>query len=160
MHVKNRQCVQQHVVSSEAPSLRKRRRIRGEIAARQHRALRAARRAGGVQQGGERVGPCVERGKIRVRAGRRKLHQRTCAASVQRFHAAHTDGAGAFHRSWWYNRNARLRILEKVVEFGQRVSRVQRHEHRSQPQAGQVQRDGLGGFFDLCGDAIARNDAA
>ena len=51
MHVIQRQRVQQHVVVGKAPAINQRQGVAGEVAMRQHRALGAPGRAGGVEDG-------------------------------------------------------------------------------------------------------------
>ena len=83
MHVRERECVQQHVVRRETPERANRLQVARQVAVREHRALRLAGRAGGVEQQGEVVGRARmrrdSRGKI---AG--DLHERAVARGVER----------------------------------------------------------------------------
>ena len=67
--VEDGQGVQQDVVGPEPPDPVQRQRVRGEVALGQHGALGPARRAAGVEDGGEVVGPGDDRGVLGRLAG-------------------------------------------------------------------------------------------
>ncbi len=122
MHMEDRQGVQQHVVCRESPRLCERERIRREIRARQHRALRAAGGPGRIEQR-------CEIGLLRVcrRAGQlgfivHELRQRDTTVG-------NTDC------------DLRIRIAQEVFDLGSRVRGIRRHEDSAQAQTRQIQRD-------------------
>ena len=53
----------------------------------------------------------------------------------------------------------RLGVLEKVVDLGRRVARVERQEGRTRPQGAEVEEDRLGTLVDLHRHPITRLDA-
>ena len=112
VHVVDRQRVEQHVAAREAPVLDQRRRVRGEVAVRQHRALRAAGGARGVEDRGEIV-------RLRRHGGERRAAGR-CARASRRSSSVRTvappaSRAIAPRRSRPADDHARLGVGEEIA---------------------------------------------
>ena len=152
VHVKDRQCVQQHVARTPAPVLLERERIRGEVAVREHRALAATGGARGVENGREVVGATAH-GLESIAARGRCREQRTGAVVAQREEVPHAVAArdrrdprfvgGAAHDQ------PRLGVAHEVLHFGALVGRVQRQIHEPRAKRCQIEHQRLGRLVHL-----------
>ena len=151
MRVKDRQGMEQGVRCSKAPGLNKRVGVRQEVVMAQHCTFRAPGRARGVKDRGRFVGVASDSREILGRFGR-TFDQRAGRRPTER---QQRDSLGVGHRSQrclggrGADRNARLCIAEKIVEFGSRVRGVERQKQRPGAQAGKVQGQRLGRLLRL-----------
>ena len=157
MRVVDRECVKQHVRRPEPPDVDQRERVRGQVAMGQHGAFRTAGGAGGVEDGDEVVPPCDP---VRRDLGLAcRLREVAATERIQRPDAGHTMAAtDVVHRAGrigWTHDRLRLRVGYETLHFGQRVGRVQRHEHASRPGAGEDQPQHLRALLHLDDDPVA-----
>ena len=130
---------------------------------RQHRAFRAAGRAGRVEDRGEIV---ARAGHVRELAGLRlgKIEQRTVRVRAQCLHCRDAELMGHGGEGTLFLRraddDARLGVPDEVFELGERVASVERQVRRASAKAGEIEHDGVGGFLDLHRHAVAGDHAA
>ena len=163
VRVEDRQRVEQHVVGRELPRLQQRVRVGGKVIMRQHRAFRATGGAGRVENRGEIVaGARHVRKFIGARPG--EIEQRAVRVRAQCLDCRDAELVGDGGQGGLFLRraddDARLGVANEVFELGERVAGVERQVGRAGAQAGEIEQDGVGGFLDLHGDAVAGLDAA
>ena len=163
MRMVDRQRVDQHVLVGEAPVIDERQRVRGEIAVRQHRALRAAGGARRVEDRREVIFAPVNICEVRAHRAR-GLDQRAVFLHAQRLDMgdarARRHGCELFAAGGIAHENLRLGVAEKILDLRGRVGGVERQEDRARAQACEIQQHRVGRFLDLHGDAVAGLHAA
>ena len=153
--VEDRQRVQQHVVRPEPPDLVQCSCVRFEVGVREHRALRATGRSGRVEHCGQIVGFALDDCVEAFGAGR-TVRERAVAVDAEVDHPGVEIVERA--RSCDDESPARRRSTKKATSLG-RVRSVQRHEHRADAQAGEVEGHVVGRLVDLDHHAIADRHA-
>ena len=157
----DRKRMQQPVLGGDAPGIDQRLGIGQEIAMGDHRPFGAPGGAGGIEDRRQISGvaphgrgPCVYAfGRLDETATTRGV-QRMCRDPLARSQSA--DAVGAFGIA---DDQAGFGITEKVVELAVGIGRVQRQIDGAGFQAGEIEKNVLGGFLDLHRDAIAGGDA-
>ena len=129
---------------------------------RQHRAFRAAGRAGRVEDRREILGRARDRLEPGGRSGD-PLCEGSVARRAEALHRSQSEpvgerahgvqGLGPAHRQ------RRLRIAQEIFELGQRIGGVQRQQRSAGAQARKREHDRVGRFVDLRRDPVARLDA-
>ncbi len=158
--VEDRQRVQEHVVTGEAPGVDERPRVRGEVAVAQHGALGAPGRARGVEDRREIVGGASERHEAVTRRPH-PLGERAIALPAEGLQPRLTGccGGGQRRRARGVRHDdPRLGIGDEEAELVRRVGAVERQQDRARRQGGEAERDRLGGFLDLHRHPVARLD--
>ena len=156
----DRQGVEKHVAGPEAPGIDEREGVRDEVRVGEHRALRAAGRAGRIEDRGEIVGASLNPRKIR-RLSLGKLDQRTPPGRVERFDRralGECRDTGSPRRV--ADDQPRFGVADEIGKLGKRVGGVEGQIDRPGAQAGEIEDERLGGLLGLDGDAVARFDAA
>ena len=131
---------------------------------RQHRALRAARRARSVEDGGEIVGRARRPAAVRSRRARSRSAKLPSPCARRGFRpprrpSSRAERAHRLEHRGPAERQRRAGVGEEIFEFGQRIGGVQRQQRGPGAKTGERQHDGVGRFVDLRGDAVARLDA-
>ena len=128
----------------------------------QHRALRAARGAGGVENGGQIVGRARHGGEI-GRSRRDAASERAVSVDAETFDRLQAElsreVAQRSERSRPADRQRGAGVGEEIFELGERVGGVERQQRGARLQAGEREHDHVGRLVDLHRDAIARLDA-
>ena len=148
--VKDRQRMQQHVRRRDAPPVHQRRRVRGEIAMGQHRALGLAGGAGGVEEGGEIVRPRPRRRRRRPPGDQR----RKSAFGVDEAHLA-CDRRRAVGQRRGDRHRRRIDVGEQIGELRRRVVGVERRIDEAGEEAGEIERQQRLALGRDDGDAVA-----
>jgi hypothetical protein len=158
VHVEERQRVQQHVVRREAPGLDEREPVRREVAVREHRALRAARRAGRVDDHGEVVAARIGN-RVHGRFRRSGVRERAVAGGIERqdradlrLARARIERRAAFRPA---HEHGRLGVTEEVRDLGGLIRGVERQVDEAAAQTREIQRERRGTLLDLRRDAVA-----
>ena len=159
MRVEERQREQQMIVRRPLPRLAQRGDIRDQVAVEEHRALAAPRRAGGIGDHREIVGP----GEIRrvIPAGR----QERCPVSSSTLTTDSRSGRSARTRS----SSARslavgdaepdARITEDVAEFDLPVLRIDEHDYATRQPDAEIGGEEIRAVLQEKRDPVARRDA-
>ena len=123
-----------------------------------HRALGAARGAGGVEDRGEVVGPGGGAADIGI-AALAPLGEGARAVGVQGEDCTDAglfgDGPDLVLALRLADRDARLRVAQEIGDLGRPIGGVERQVDGADAQAGEVEEDRLGRFLHLNGDAVA-----
>ena len=144
------QRVNKAVGRREAPAVDQGQGVRRQIFMRQHGALRAAGRAGRVEDGREIVGRARDRLEVGGRC-RDPLGER----SVTRYAEAHDSGeteflrepANVMERVLLAYGQRRLRIAQKIFKLGKRIGGVQRQQRGPRAEACERKDDHVGGLL-------------
>ena len=136
VYVENRQRMQQHIVRRESPRPVERHRIRCEIAMAQHRALRAPGRPARVDDRREIIG--AARNGCFERRGTLALRQECL---------------------WVGHENARLCIVQEVLNLILGIGRVERQKDRARLQRAKIQHHAFDTLLCLQRHAIAWHHA-
>ena len=159
VHVIDRQRVQQHVAAREAPGLDERQRIRRQIAVRERSALRPAGRARRVENCREVVRP-RHHGFESGGFGCRTVVQFAAAVRVDRQHRRFVrDRRHGAKRFGPADDDARLCVVEKELELGPLVARIERQIDESCAQAREIERQHAPVLVGLHGNAVAGHAA-
>ena len=158
MHMEQRQGVQQHVVVPPAPTPAQGFGIGANVVVGQHRALGAARGAGGVNQGGQVI--AIALGHVKAGLGRvHGLHEASTVAA-QRQHGPATLLIRRVRAHRIPHEQPRFRVSKKVRHFSGSVSRIERHIDTSCLKSCQVQGHGLGHLANLGKHPVTRRHAS
>ena len=129
---------------------------------RQHRPLGAAGGAGGVEDCGEVIGGARDGVELR-RGGGDFFGERPVPRDAETFHRRQAEFPCEFPRRRKQVGPAKgqggLGVAEEIVEFGERIGRVQRQQGGARPKAGEHQHDCVGRLVDLRRHPVARPDA-
>ena len=157
MHMEQRQGVQQHVVVPPAPAPAQGYGIGADVVMGQHRALGAARGAGGVHQGGQVI--AIAFGYVMAwLCGIHGLHE-AAAASPQRQHGPAAVPTRHVSARRVPHEQPGLRIGKKVRHLSGGVGGIERHIDPARLQRCQVQGHGLGRLADLGQHPVAGRHA-
>ena len=151
--MEDRQRVQQHVVGREAPVPRPAlRAFESEIVVGQHRALGAAGRARGVEDGGQIVGDAdrvlefgrhILRGGAAVQSAKRRRSRGCLSCLLPRLASVADEDGG-------------LCVGKKIGNLRRGIGRVQRDKDCAEPDTPEIGIEKLDAFFDLDDDPAAR----
>ena len=130
---------------------------------REHRALRAARRAGRVEDGGEIVARARDLRQF-ARASLRRARQRCPRRGRRDFRLRAAPSRSASARTSSSSRGPaerqrRAGVVKEIFELGQRIGGVERQQRRAGAKTGEREHDGFRRFVDLRGDPVAGLDA-
>ena len=129
--------VKEDVAVGETPGLDESKRIRGEVAVGQHRALGTPGGAGGVEDGDEIVP--ADRGVGEIGAlGRHRFHERAVAGGAEgerRGDAVATaEGTDLVAARRSRDDHFRFGVADEIVEFGERIGGVQGQVDRAEAE--------------------------
>jgi hypothetical protein len=145
----------------EAPVLRQRPRVRQQVVLRQHRALRPAGRAGGIEESRKVTAIAVDGGKLRRHPLRRR-GQAAGPVGVERFglgRQAVGDRGERRARGLVADHHARAAVLYEIGQLIDRVGGVERQEDDARLRTGGIEREGFRRFVDLCRQPVAGRKA-
>ena len=157
VRVIDRQHMKKHIIGTEAPVVAKHCGVRQQIAMAQFRALRPTGCAGGIEDGGQILGPARHRGetwlmlcggfgKAAALITIKREHHRAAARGKRR---DGRGGGGARHD------NPRLGIAKEIVKLGGGIAGIERQIDAASLDRGGVERQQHHRFVGLYRNAVA-----